>query len=147
LRTESERRERVVSDSRLAERLRQAGIEQFVSEWHKQPLFDTLRRFPETWDSVIEKRKNNSPTGLARSLKGMGTGAQPPLWDKLSGLNLPLLLITGELDEKFRTIASEMADLCPNVEVRIIADAGHNVHVEQPALYLDVVRAFLRKER
>ena len=109
-------------------------------------MFDSLRRFPERLGEIVRKRKSNHPEGLVRSLRGMGTGVQPPLWDNLGDLNLPLLLIAGEHDQKFRRIASEMADLCRHAEVRIIADAGHNVHVEQTGLYLEAVRTFLRKE-
>ena len=46
--------------------------------------------------------------GLANSLRGMGTGAQQSVWKKLIRLSFPVILITGELDEKFNNIAKQM---------------------------------------
>ena len=49
-----------------------------------------------------EQRLHNLPTGLANSLRGMGTGAQPPLHSDLPSLSVPTLLIVGAEDEKVR---------------------------------------------
>ena len=80
------------------------------------------------------ERLSNTPLGLANSLRGVGTGAQPPLHDALPALATPTLLLAGELDEKFSRIAWQMAEQLPNAEARIVLDAGHIVHLEQPEL-------------
>ena len=60
-----------------------------------------------------------------------------PLWDALPSLAVPVTLVVGERDEKFRTIAERMADRLPHAEVALIADAGHAAKLEQPAAVAD----------
>jgi 2-succinyl-6-hydroxy-2,4-cyclohexadiene-1-carboxylate synthase len=74
----------------------------------------------------------NSEQGLANSLRGIGTGVQPSWWHRLNTLEVPTVLIVGELDLKFVTIAEEMHRLLPNSELVVIRNAGHTVHLEQP---------------
>ena len=73
----------------------------------------------------------------------MGAGSQPDLWEKLPELNLPALFIAGEKDWKFQRLAAEMANLCPNGEVAIMAESGHNVHFENPETYTQTVKQFV----
>ena len=43
-----------------------------------------------------------------------------------------MLLVVGERDEKFRTIALAMADEIASARVEIVPGAGHAVHLERP---------------
>ena len=43
--------------------------------------------------------------GLAAALRGLGTGVMAPLWDRLGELAMPVTLVVGERDAKFRAIA------------------------------------------
>jgi len=52
-------------------------------------------------------------------------------------------LITGALDPKFCAIATRMAELMPHARHAIVPDAGHAVHLEQPAAVAELVSAFL----
>ena len=54
-------------------------------------------------------RLRNTPAGLAAALRGLGTGVMEPLWDRLPELTIPVTLIVGERDEKFRALAAQMA--------------------------------------
>ena len=76
---------------------------------------------------------------LARSQRacaGLGPGAQPPLFDDLPRLNVPVLLVAGALDRTFVAHAMDLERRIPGAEVREIADAGHAVHLEQPAAFI-----------
>ena len=142
LKTATERQERLARDKALADKLRSVPLEDFVREWYEQPLFATLKRQSEQFYDLLKRRLDNDPAELARALVGMSTGAQPSLWDRLSKLNLPLFLIAGEKDAKFNSIVNDMAAICDTAQVEIIADAGHNVHVEQPREFGDIVANF-----
>lgn len=142
----AERDARRQQDRSLADRIETNGVPAFVDEWERLPLFATQRNVGiETRSALREQRLNNSALGLANSLRGMGTGVQPPLWDQLSRLELPALLITGEMDEKFMAINRQMADSLPNSRLVIVPDTGHTIHLERPVLYGDIVRQFLRQ--
>jgi 2-succinyl-6-hydroxy-2,4-cyclohexadiene-1-carboxylate synthase len=145
--TEQERQERRTRDNMLAERLETNSIRQFLKEWYDQPLFASLRQDKERFSKLLTNRINNNKsgvaTGLATSLRMMGTGAQPSLWDQLNKIEASLLLIVGEKDDKFKRIAAEMAPKCPDAAVCIVPGAGHNAHWEKPEEYAQAVKDFL----
>ncbi len=138
------REERRAADAALAERIEGAGIERFVDEWMGQPLFAYQDRLPpHVRKRERERRLRGSPTGLARSLRGMGQGAQPPFWEDLRTLSLPVLLLTGADDVRYRDIASAMAAMLPDARARSVPGAGHAVHLEAPDDWLEAVLGFL----
>lgn len=133
LATPAEQLGRQKSDTALAERIETQGIEQFVSEWERLPLWDSQQKLPaEVKAQLHQQRLQNRPQGLAHSLRGMGTGVQPNLWPRLPELNCPVLLLAGELDPKFVTINQQMAPLIPQVQLQLVPAAGHTIHVERP---------------
>jgi 2-succinyl-6-hydroxy-2,4-cyclohexadiene-1-carboxylate synthase len=141
---EAERRERRLQDERLAGRIETEGVERFVNTWEQLPLFASQMRLPADIKARVRRQRlNNSAVGLARSLRGMGAGAQPSLWAELAAIKRPALLIAGALDAKFVTINRQMAVALPQGRLNIIENAGHAVHLEQPARFAEVVEAFL----
>jgi 2-succinyl-6-hydroxy-2,4-cyclohexadiene-1-carboxylate synthase len=88
-------------------------------------------------------RLQNNPVGLANSLRGLGTGSQSPLWDRLGDLACPTLLVAGYDDAKFSDLTRRMAEAIPNNELLLAHNAGHAVHLEQPAVFARLVRDFL----
>ncbi len=143
LATPQEREARMRRDEALATRILTDGIEKFVDEWEQLPLWESQ---PATLKTRLRMhRLKNSPLGLANSLRGMGTGAQPYFGDRLSELTMPVLLITGEHDPKFTRIASEMAKTIPRVTIQTLRGAGHAVHLEAPDAYIGAIRTFLRE--
>lgn len=145
LRTEEERAARRASDEALAQRIEQNGVEAFVAEWEKLSLWDsqTQTLTPAQKTALHDARLRNDPQGLANSLHGLGTGAQPSLWERVWEIRMPCLLITGEYDYKFSAISHEMQMECPRAERIVIANAGHAVHLEQPRAVLDVWMPFV----
>ena len=133
----AEREARVADDDVLAARLQLDGIVPFMREWMSQPLFATQRRLPPV---VLDRLRNgklaNDPRALAACLRGLGTGTQPSFWHALPNIQVPVLLIAGALDTKFRGLAEQMAGAIPNARVEIIDDAGHATHLEATDGYL-----------
>jgi 2-succinyl-6-hydroxy-2,4-cyclohexadiene-1-carboxylate synthase len=128
----AEREARRRSDEGLADQLSQQTIAQFASRWAQG---EVLRdQSPEVAARAHEDRLRNTPAGLARALKGLGTGALDPLWGRLGELAMPVTLAVGERDQKFRAIAQDMASTIPDVRTEVVADAGHAVHLEQPVV-------------
>jgi len=142
--TAEERAERVRSDEALAARIEREGIERFVDYWENIPLFHSMRRLPEDVRLAIRRQRlANSPRGLAGSLRGMGTGAQPSWWDRLLRLTMPVQLIVGELDGKFCAIGRRMSKLIPDCRLVEVENAGHAVHVERADFFDTIVMDFL----
>jgi pimeloyl-ACP methyl ester carboxylesterase len=93
-----------------------------------------------------ERRLQNDPRSLAAALVGLGTGKLPSLWDTLARIETPTLLIAGELDAKYAEIARRMSRRMPNARAVVVSGAGHTVHLEAPAAWLDAVVGFLAEE-
>ncbi|QIN79929.1 2-succinyl-6-hydroxy-2,4-cyclohexadiene-1-carboxylate synthase [Rubrobacter marinus] len=130
LRDAEERASRRAADEEKARRLESEDFETFLRDWYRQPLFASLARDEGLLRRTLEERRRNDPAELARSLRGMGTGSQPSLWEELSGLRVPALAVAGELDEKFVGISRRMAELGPCIEAATVPGVGHNVRAE-----------------
>lgn len=140
-----ERRNRQEQDNALAQRILQHGIESFVQEWERLPLWHSQAQLPESIKHQQRlQRLANNPLGLANSLIGMGTGVQPSLWAKLPLLNLPVYLLVGEYDTKFIQLGYEMLLRLPNASLYVIPQAGHTTHLEQPELFCSWLERFMR---
>lgn len=143
-----ERTARAERDNALADWIEQHGVTAFVDRWEALPLFATQRALPaDQRDRLRQQRLTNRAVGLANSLRGIGTGVQPSNWNKLHHITAPTLLLAGELDPKFVTIARQMAPNLPNADLHMIPAAGHTIHLERPAAFQQVVRAFLKRRR
>ena len=134
----TERRARDTADERLAVEIENTTIEGFARHWASTPVL--ADQPAETREAVHADRLRSTPAGLAAALRGLGTGALPPLWDRLGELRMPVVLIAGERDAKFGGIAERMANAIPDATVEVVPGSGHAVHLERP----DYVAALIR---
>ncbi len=125
----SERAERRAADERLAQEIERDGVDAFLERWLAQPLFATL---PRERAGLDERRAQNTVERLTAQLRVLGQGVQPSNWARLGELQMPVLLLAGELDTKYVDIAHRMADAIPQARVEVVAGAGHACHLEQP---------------
>ena len=134
----AERDERRAADERLAGDLERMTIEQFAERWARTPVLGGQP--PAVLAAVHADRLRNQPAGLARALRGLGTGALAPLWDRLSEIRAPATVLVGERDEKFRALATEMACGLPASEKLVIPGVGHAAHLEAPGRVALLIR-------
>ncbi len=142
-------RERAVrrrSDQSLANRIEQIGTAAFVAEWESAPMWHSQQSVDsESRRRLHAIRCGNQAAGLANSLRGMGQGAQPALWDRLGDFEAPVLLLAGAADPKFSAIASRMHAELPHASIEIAPETGHCVHLERPESYVETVESFLAR--
>ena len=141
LKTAKDRSHRLQSDLHTAQKLENSNLKEFLLSWYDRPLFKSLTKSPN-FDRLLEARLANNPIELAKSLRNMGTGNQPSLWAQLAQNQIPLLLLVGEYDDKFITINTEIANLCPAASLKIVPKSGHNIHFENADKLVAVVRQF-----
>lgn len=143
-----EREKRAQADNALAERLERDGLEKFVAAWEAQPL---LALAPHVTNSVRQRqhelRLHNNALGLANSLRGMGAGRQQPLWDRVATLaRMPVHLVVGALDRRYCAIGERMHALLTGSTLEIVSQAGHTVHLDQPARFVGLVQKLTRPD-
>jgi 2-succinyl-6-hydroxy-2,4-cyclohexadiene-1-carboxylate synthase len=118
------------ADEELADEVEGSSIAEFARRWAETPVLAGLP--PAVLEAAHADRLRSTPAGLARALRGLGTGALPSLWDRLGELSMPVTLLVGERDSKFRGIAAEMTRGIPVAEVAVVPGVGHAVHLEAP---------------
>ncbi len=138
------RRARVTDDESLADRLLEVGLEAFIDEWMAKPIFVSQTRLGVVaLERSRTQRLGNRPHGLAQSLRGMGTGAMPPI--DLTFLKLPTCFVAGAEDEKFIALARSYGDRIDNAQIEIIDEAGHAAHLENPEAFGRIAREFFAR--
>ncbi|MFS8028316.1 putative 2-succinyl-5-enolpyruvyl-6-hydroxy-3-cyclohexene-1-carboxylic-acid synthase [Helianthus anomalus] len=99
--------------------------------------------------------KHDDVHALAKALSDLSTGRQPSLWEDLKHTKIPLLLIVGDRDEKFKKIAQSMwskleegkDDSVKHVHKMVkIPDSGHAVHIENPLHVINSISEFVTRQ-
>ncbi|MDP4695600.1 MAG: alpha/beta fold hydrolase [Ilumatobacteraceae bacterium] len=134
------RSERIRNDEELARRIEQIGVNQFIDEWLNQSLFAGLNN--ETNQRGV--RLKNTAIGLSSSLRLCGAGRQQPTWSRLKELTMPVLVIAGANDEKYRRLAERLvSEIGDNATLKIVENSGHTPHLEQPEIFQDLLSNFI----
>jgi 2-succinyl-6-hydroxy-2,4-cyclohexadiene-1-carboxylate synthase len=124
------REERRRADEELAARIEAGTMEQFADAWMAQPLFaGTTADVKQVWRADLLR---NDPQELAVQLRTFGQGAMPPVWDRLGELTMPVAVVVGDRDEKYRAIGERLFEALPAGELHVIAGAGHGLPREAP---------------
>lgn len=153
------RKIRQAKDDSRADFLVAYGLELFLDSWYAGELWKSLRSHPHFKEIVAGRLVHKDVRSLAKALSGLSTGSQLPLWEDLKRCDLPLLLIVGEKDAKFKSIAQKMFhevvqdrkgedrrgnNICEILEV---PNCGHAVHLENPLPIISAMRKFLTRGR
>lgn len=139
---EAARAARRDADEARAARLETIGLDAFLEEWLRQPLFSDVP--PER--SCREARARNTVAGLAASLREAGTGVMVPLWDRVAALDVPVLLLTGELDHAYTAHAQRMTELLAGATQHVVIDGvGHAAHLVDPDAVLAALILWLEE--
>ena len=128
------------SDAELADWIEAHPIEEVVERWERSPVFAS--QSPELRAAQRPGRLSHEPAALARELRECGQGALPPVWDRLGEVEVPVLLVAGELDEPYVQAGRRMAALMPRAEQRTVPDCGHAPQLEAPAAVAALIDSF-----
>jgi 2-succinyl-6-hydroxy-2,4-cyclohexadiene-1-carboxylate synthase len=138
LSSESERKERWKIDSKWIEMLKTKPLSEFYEAWYAQDLFTSLKGNRPLFEEMMQRRKNQDPKLLAKTLENHSLAHDPPY-----PLFPELLFAYGEKDLKFR-------DLYLTLQSAVkIKNAGHVLHLENPKACADIIKGFIygRSER
>lgn len=135
---EDARRERRHKDRERAASIR-ADYDVFLDAWYRLPIFGALRH-ADRYPDMLERRRQNDPTAMARVICELSPGLQPSNWHKLDRLRDTTWLV-GADDPKYAALGRKLADAGHDV---IQADnAAHALHVERPEWLSEQLRCRL----
>ena len=115
-------------DAERAEAIRR-DLPAFLDRWYRADLWGGL---PEgTRRPLAARRAQNDPDELARSLAGMGAGAQPWHGDRVHEIRVPGLTVAGARDARYVALSRELASRS-GLRAVLVPDAGHALLTEAP---------------
>jgi len=145
---ESERKKRAAHDELLASRILEIGVDQFSDEWEQVPILLSQARIPEpVLSGLRSRRRENDSNGLASSLRGMGSGVMPPVWQSLKESSAPAVFVTGSMDHKFTLLAVELVKSVQSGRRVTLEGAGHTAHLERPDDFLRLMRSIVNPRK
>jgi 2-succinyl-6-hydroxy-2,4-cyclohexadiene-1-carboxylate synthase len=134
------REPRRIGDAAWVQMLRERGIEPFIAAWEAQPLFATQARVDASRRAARRaQRLGLDAEQLARSLEVMGLAEMP---DYRGAVDKRVALIVGADDQKYLAIAGGF-----DVHREVIAGAGHDPTLEQPAALATAIASCLQSLR
>jgi len=133
----AERARRLEADGALAAELEDGRYDEFIERWRTQPLF--ADEPPAVGALARADQRRNRPDALAAVLRGIGAGGMQPLWGRLHELRMPVAVLVGERDAKYRALGQRMARLLPRGELRMVP-GGHGLPLENPAAVAATLR-------
>lgn len=130
MRSATERSTRRADDERLAQQVERTGVAAFIDRWLDQRLFEALSRDAAMVDDRV---RGNSVQRITHQLRVLGQGAHEPMWDQLSSLEMPVLVVSGAYDRTYTEVAEAMvAAIGANAHHEVVDRAGHAAHLERP---------------
>lgn len=124
-----ERAARRQADAGLAERLEREPFESFTARWSEQPVF--AGDPPDVLALAAEDQRRNDPRSLAAALRGLGAGEMDSLWARLGELSMPVTILTGERDAKYRALGERMQPMLVDGRA-LVLPGGHRLPLESP---------------
>lgn len=133
---QADRDARASADERLAAQIESEPMERFVARWRTQPMFAEEPAHVRELASADHYR--NTTAGIAAALRGIGSGMMPPLWERLPELGMPVTVLAGERDGKYRQLGARIAAAAPHGVLRVVA-GGHGLLLENPRAVADAI--------
>jgi len=130
-----ERQMRLEHDYLWAKRFVTERKEDVIHDWNQQPVF--------AFDPPYEVQDDNfDRSKLFKAMTQWSLGRQQDLRLQIAQLDIPILWITGENDQKFRNLAKEVTLSHAKSHFWIAPQVGHRVHCVQHENLMNRINEF-----
>lgn len=124
---------RAASDDLLAGRIEQMTPAQFADQWQSQPIFHgTPSALMADWRTDLMR---SSTADQAAALRALSPGRMAPMWEAINELSVPVTVVVGERDARYR----DFAERYRNARTVVVPGAGHGLPREAPAALADAL--------
>ena len=135
-----ERRARLAADAEWATKAFAGDWQKFLSEWNSQSVLAGEAPRDAEASARLAMRRHE----IARSFVDWSLGAQEPMWTALERIEIPVLWVVGERDEKFHDLGRRAVSLMPQARLAVAPGAGHRVPWECGEWFAQRVGEFAR---
>ncbi len=133
LKTQFERDQRLITDREWAQQFQTQNWDQVMQSWNSQSVFAGATTEPLRREEEFDRQE------LAQMLVNWSLARQDDRRAMIGVLSVPNLWIAGARDNKFCHVLKEL-NTGKKTQTRVIAEAGHRVHFEQPKALAKVIR-------
>ncbi len=121
------------------------GVGQFASDFVPMTFSDDApQRIPDTYNTILEQAKTESPIGVKGCLLAMA--ARTDTSQVLGAIKIPTLLLVGEKDALTPpSVMQQMHESISNSELIVIPGAGHMAPIERPEAFTKSIQDFLSR--
>ena len=131
-----------------AELIRKNGMQKFSDTYgHGPTRLQYQRKDPRGFAEYAKQLAEHSAEGSANTMEGY-QGRRPSLYkltDAISKIDVPVLVITGDEDEPCIEASVMLKRAIPQAGLAVLAQAGHGINLEEPALFNQLVDDFIRR--
>ncbi len=123
-----------------SEEYQQAMMRFYERHLCRIPFPDVLQR---TFDKLAEDPTVYHTMNGPSEFHVIGTLRGWDVTERLSGIRVPVLVVSGEFDEATPAVVRPLVDALPDARWELFEGASHSTHLEQPERFLDLVATFL----
>ena len=105
-------------------------------------LFGDLNK-TNLFKRMLIRRSENNMADLDYALNEFSLGHQKFLKMKIEEYSKPILYLAGERDSKYKKMARSL-NQNENLKVKLIEEAAHNIHLEQPETFAKLLKSFIK---
>jgi len=131
-----------------AQFIRKNGMAQFAATYgHGGTRLQYLRKDPRGFAEYIRQLGEHSQEGSANTMEGY-QGRRPSLYaltDAIGRVDVPVLILTGDEDEPCLEASVMLKRLIPQAGLAMLAQAGHGINLEEPALFNQLLENFFHR--
>lgn len=135
LKSSQEQEKRQAQDLLWQERLLTLSPQEFLPLWYKQAVFSSLHRKPKLLDQMVKSRASNQLKPLASVLEQASLSKQP----FYKNFPFPACFLCGEEDPAYVSLYQTHFGKA----AKVISNAGHTVHLENPLECARAIDSFL----
>jgi len=144
LNSSAEQLQRGLHDLGWVTRFSEAPLSQVLPDWYQQGVFASLTNTQKA--ALIDTRSQiqadhngfNAGMQISKMLAATSLSKQGYLLPQLQSVEFPLRMVCGELDPKFLQLTQ-----ASQLDYRVVANAGHNIHADQPIAFTELVSDFV----
>jgi pimeloyl-ACP methyl ester carboxylesterase len=111
-------------------------------------LHNAVQRDDGTWVWRYARHRALMPDGGEAGTRGAGLTEFGSLWDAVSGLTVPVMLVRGMLPQSVVDDAdeAELVRRCSQARIERVAEAGHSVQGDQPVELAHLIADFVAED-